>query len=54
VWVTGLLGQVDKEGANVNRVMSELTAYGVLLEALGGDVLSAEVINGDAIPAFLF
>ena len=35
--------KVDKEGADVARVASELTGYDLLVESLGGDVLSSEV-----------
>ena len=35
--------KVDKEGADVNRVATELTQHDLLIEELGGDILSAEV-----------
>lgn len=35
--------KIDKEGADVSRVASELTSYDLLVEEFGGDVLSAEV-----------
>jgi translation initiation factor IF-2 len=35
--------KIDKEGADVARVASELTTEGLLIESLGGDVLSADI-----------
>jgi translation initiation factor IF-2 len=35
--------QVDKEGADVSRVSGDLAGFGLLVESLGGEILSAEV-----------
>ena len=37
------MSQVDKEGADVARVSGDLAGYDLLVESLGGEVLSAEV-----------
>lgn len=34
---------MDKDGVDVARIAGELTAYGIVIEDLGGEVLSSEI-----------
>jgi len=49
------INKIDLEAANPNSVRAQLTEYGLVVEELGGDVVSAEVsaLTGDGVDQLL-